>query len=681
MVQMTFIETFGKFHPVLLHLPIGILVYAYIHLGFDLFILKKKKAVDITFALAIGAIAAILSGISGYLLSENGDYAGELLDWHKWLGIGTAIGSVILFIYYRKSKGRHLFFGLFSAFILLMTLTGHYGGSITHGEGFLLPSTPSDIENSGFTEIGKANVFIDVVMPITKRKCQSCHNPKKTKGELLLNSLEGWKKGGKTGAFITPGDVDNSQVLIGIHLPLSDKKHMPPSGKLQLELEEIQFIEWWIASMKSYDDKVEEFTPPAHIMQFITKRLETQLINAPLIEDRSITSLQRDGVPVARISKDKPWIAVSYERGKRAANSDLKKLMRFKENVRELYLSDTELNDQLISQLNDFVNLKVLDVSLNPVTTEGIKKMKNLKDLESLNLYGTEVDAEMLVYISNFPALQDLYLWKTKVESADLVEVDLPENLNVNIGQNLDVFGKVQLLSPAFENEKMIFQDSITVNLTHVAGNAIIFYTLDGGIPNEGSQVYNKPIVLKNTQEVKAMAKMDGWENSEVISKSFLKSTILPQECDIIPPPSDRYKADGNITLIDSEKGSVQFSDGKWLGFSAQDVTIDLDLGAEKEVHTISLGSLRDYASYIFNPIGISVLASSNGVDYNEISRKKYAQITQPEDILIKDYVLDLQDVKTRYIKIEIIAQKKNPSWHPDPGADSWLFLDEVIID
>ena len=90
---MTLIDIFGKFHPVLLHLPIGIFVYAYLHLGFDLFFSKRNKAVDITFALAIGLIAAVLSSISGYLLSENGDYAGKLVNWHKWLGAVEFVGE------------------------------------------------------------------------------------------------------------------------------------------------------------------------------------------------------------------------------------------------------------------------------------------------------------------------------------------------------------------------------------------------------------------------------------------------------------------------------------------------------------------------------------------------------------------------------------------------------------
>jgi uncharacterized membrane protein len=681
MVQMTLIDTFGKFHPVLLHLPIGILIYAYLHLGFDLFILKKKKAVDITFALAIGVTTAVLSCISGYLLSENGDYGGDILDWHKWLGIGTAIGSVLLFITYRKSGGRNVFYGLFTVFMILLTVTGHYGGSLTHGEGFLLPSAQESETNSGFTEIPQANIFVDVAFPISKRKCQSCHNPKKKKGKLLLNTLEGWKKGGKTGDFIVPGDTENSLVLSRIHLPLSEKKHMPPSGKMQLDTDEIRFIEWWISSMKTYDDKVEDLSPPPHIMKFITQRLEAQLINAPLIDDGSIASLRKDGIPVTRISKDKPWIAVSYPRGRKVKKSDFQKLRKYNENVRQLILSDSGLNDNSLTQLNDFVNLKSLDISLNSVSSDGIKKLQGLTSLESLNLYGTEVDRGVLQIVSSFPALIRLYLWKTNVENADVIALKLPENLEINIGQNLDVFGEVQLLPPDFETEKVIFQDSILISLAHVAGNAKIYYTLNGDLPNENTQLYSKPIVLKNTIEVKAMAKMDGWENSAVVTKSFLKSTSLPQACDINPPPSDRYKAEGNLTLIDSEKGSEQFSDGKWLGFSAQDVTIALDLGKEKEIRTISFGSLRDYQSYIFNPIGVSVLSSSNGIDYTEISRKKYAQITQPEEILITDYVLDLPETNTRYLKIEIIAQKKNPDWHPDPGADSWLFLDEIIID
>ena len=152
-------DIIGRFHPLLLHLPIGVFIYAFLHLGFDLFVKKKNKPVDITFALAIGALSAVLSSVSGYMLSLNGEYEGSLLDWHQWLGFGTALASIVLFLVYRRMKSQHQFFGLFTAFVILLIATGHYGGSLTHGEDFLSMDNEMEDEVVYDGDVSEAIVF------------------------------------------------------------------------------------------------------------------------------------------------------------------------------------------------------------------------------------------------------------------------------------------------------------------------------------------------------------------------------------------------------------------------------------------------------------------------------------------------------------------------------------------
>jgi len=206
-------EFIGRFHPLLLHLPIGILIYAYLHFSYNFFF-EKRKSLDLSFALGLGAIASIISALSGYWLSSHGGYEGDLVFYHKWLGIGVAIGSVILFWRYQPKQRSSFFFVLFTIFMALLAVTGHYGGSITHGEGFLTTSSISTIATpAAITNVDSASAFHDLVLPIIERKCVSCHNPKKKKGGLLLDTEEGWKLGGKTGKFVVAGNVTESLML------------------------------------------------------------------------------------------------------------------------------------------------------------------------------------------------------------------------------------------------------------------------------------------------------------------------------------------------------------------------------------------------------------------------------------------------------------------------------------
>lgn len=675
------LDIFGNLHPVLLHLPIGVLIYGYLHFTYDVIFKKKKEPVDLSFVLGVGAVAAILSTISGLLLSRSADYSGELLEWHKWLGIGTACISIFIFYFYKYSKGKGRFYLSFSILIVLLVVTGHYGGSITHGEGFLLPEDQANYSSTTLKDPLEAHVFNDLVMPIAKEKCNSCHNARKKKGKLLLTTLEGWKNGGKSGGFIVTNDRLNSLMFKRLHLPKEEKKHMPPSGKKQLDSDELEFLDWWINSVKTYEERVEELDPPAPVLAYIQRKLTRQFIDVPKIEASDILKLQNEGIPVSRISNSEPWLSVDFEGGSKVQISHLKKLLKFKENIRQIDLSNTGIGDNDLRTVNKFENLRSINLSLNAISSQGIRNLKDLKSLERLNLYGTSVDKSVLEFISNFPALKSIYLWQTKVEAKDLSSINLNEAIEVNVGPDLELFSDAQVMPPTFENEKMIFQDSISVGLQHFSKNARIYYTTNGQNPTEASNLYRNPFVLHNTHEVKVLATMDGWKNSVVTSKSFLKTSHLPVACTTNPAPNEKYSGAGDSTLINLEKGSEQFSDGRWLGFYGEDVSITLDLGETKKVKAIAFGSLSDYKSYIFNPIGIKIYGSKEKDDLLELTSKKYPPLAKPEDAKIRDYIVDVPNAEVRFLRLHFTALKQNPEWHSAPGADCWLFLDEIIID
>jgi len=283
--------------------------------------------------------------------------------------------------------------------------------------------------------------------------------------------------------------------------------------------------------------------------------------------------------------------------------------------------------------------------------------------------------------VINFPKLKDLYLWQTQVTKSDLKQADLPVGLNVNIGQDLTMFGDIQFSPPTIDSKIQIFKDTMEVILNHASKKAKIYYTLNGEIPDSNSTLYINPIIIDKTAELKVMARMSGWTDSDVVEKSFFRSSNIPVTCNISPPPSEKYKGDGNNTIINGIKGTEKFADGNWLGFSGVDVSITLDIGAEKTLKSVSFGALRDFGSYIFTPIGAKIITSQDGITFNKIKEETYAQITQPENNRVVDYIISFPEVNLRYVKLDLIGQKKNPSWHSDPGADSWLFLDEVVLE
>ncbi|WP_258862512.1 DUF2231 domain-containing protein [Sphingobacterium spiritivorum] len=104
---MIFIEELlsftGRWHPVLVHLPIGMLFLAFIIAVFARFERYRYLSSAIPFSLLFGAGAAILTCITGYLLSLDGGYDTSVLSFHQWLGIAVAVLSLWTYTLYRSA--------------------------------------------------------------------------------------------------------------------------------------------------------------------------------------------------------------------------------------------------------------------------------------------------------------------------------------------------------------------------------------------------------------------------------------------------------------------------------------------------------------------------------------------------------------------------------------------------
>ena len=93
---MNLMINISRLHPLLVHLPIGIMFFAAF-----LFVVKKWKGTtaydsSIFLALLLSFGSAIFSAITGWLLSHEGGYDGNILFWHQWLGLATTFGIFLL---------------------------------------------------------------------------------------------------------------------------------------------------------------------------------------------------------------------------------------------------------------------------------------------------------------------------------------------------------------------------------------------------------------------------------------------------------------------------------------------------------------------------------------------------------------------------------------------------------
>ena len=89
--------------------------------------------------------------------------------------------------------------------------------------------------------------FVRDIQPLLETRCLECHNPKKVKGKLLMDTLAHLIKGGEKGAAVVAGQPDKSELMKRISLPKGDDDIMPPKGDA-LTPAQTGMLKQWIAS-------------------------------------------------------------------------------------------------------------------------------------------------------------------------------------------------------------------------------------------------------------------------------------------------------------------------------------------------------------------------------------------------------------------------------------------------
>ncbi|GAB4000226.1 hypothetical protein GCM10028807_52570 [Spirosoma daeguense] len=248
----------------------------------------------VTAMLWIGTISAVVSVILGLVLKSQEDYEGSTVTIHQWSGIAT-MALAILTILALRSERIALYRSLLITTVLGVTLAGHYGALLTHGEDYLtsvLPGNKPAIPAGGETNFAFASVNANQpltdkqvqdlnieVRTILAHNCYSCHSATKTKGELRLDSKDNIFKGGEHGAVLKPGHPEDSEMIRRIMLPADDKEAMPTKGK-RLTEKEVALLSFWIKAGAPWPDgpekslyRVAELAPRLPVLPAATAEL------------------------------------------------------------------------------------------------------------------------------------------------------------------------------------------------------------------------------------------------------------------------------------------------------------------------------------------------------------------------------------------------------------------------
>lgn len=245
-----------------------------------------------------------------------------------------------------------------------------------------------------------------------------------------------------------------------------------------------------------------------------------------------------------------------------------------------------------------------------------------------------------------------------------------------------DVFvksGTIQLTPPTYTVDSVFFNKSATLALNFRYPDAIIKYTTDGSEVTNTSSIYEKPITISKTLEIRAKVFHNNFvESNEITIKATkIKHDISDAIISVYPPPAKEYYGTGASTLVDLRKGTSKIRNvDTWLGFNASEAVIKTEFAKSLKISNITLSSFTSQGGWIFSPYMVSVFSGTEQV--GQYSNK---DADKKEETGMKMIEIPIEPKEYKSLKIVVHNLEKMPDWHPNKGNLPWFFIDEMIVE
>ena len=470
-----FINFVGRFHPLIIHMPIGLISLALIIEVASFFkgfaYLQKSQ----NFVLWLCLLSGIVATLFGYFLMAAEDFTGHAMDMHLYFGLAVVVCS--LFALISSVKGRLRFQRLWvGASMFACAAAGHFGGAMVHSPEYLTEHAPAalvplldiGLNPGGESEeatpsrevpVGEQLVYENFIAPMMAATCNECHDANKTKGKLRTDTHEFLLAGAEGSDFTTvdPENAEESELVFRSELPRDDDEAMPPDGD-PLTTEELQILRAWIDAGATQELTVADLGAEMGAPAVTLVALYTDSEEAPVAG--KVTSLsvwdtlepeeqaQRlDDVKAAAeiyrfsvmpISAEDDRLRINVINASREfGDEQLALLEPVAERIVWLDLARSQITDAGMGTIGGMSNLERLHLENTAVSDDGIAELTGLSNLEYLNLYNTKVGNGIFDTFATLPRLRKAYVWQTEVEAGAARSFEDSVNLEVNTGIEL----------------------------------------------------------------------------------------------------------------------------------------------------------------------------------------------------------------------------------------------------
>ncbi len=675
----------GRLHPLVLHLPIGFLIFLAMMFFFRNQIEKKSFQQMVGIGLLITSFFASVAALFGFFLSLQDDYGSSILTQHKATGVILSWFCYLLVQVQSNNGTRKILYGLGGVTLVLLVFVGHTGAILTHGQNFVFAPITEKEELTA----DNASVYEFAVQPILDQKCFSCHNETKAKGGLVMTSIDKFKEGGKNGKAFVEGSPHDSRMVKAFYLPMSHDEHMPPDGKPQLTPLEISTIEAWISSGADFEKKLSQFAD-GDSLKFIVASFAATKTERPAVEKHYsfdaaspdvIEDLNTPFRSVFPLYRESPALQADFFLKESFDPKFLSELKKVSNQLVILNLSKMPVTNNELDIIASFPNLEILNLNFTTIDGIGLASLTRLQNLQSLSLAGTPVTSADLEPVLSLPNLSHLYAWNTKLSENERESLSkkFPQ---VEIIGNLFTENEIMRLDkPRVENDGVVGKGEL-ISLKHSMPGVVIRISRDGSEPDSTkSELYENGFALNESVVLKAKACKDGWYCSDVLTQSCFVEGMDPAKVELLSPADKQYPGSGAAGLHDRQKGFADIlKEPSWLGYRETPFETVFDFGKSTGVKSVVISHARNIGGFVFPPQEVQVWGGETRSDMQLIADVKPSQPTGYASTGVVPLSVSLPASSYRYYKLVAKPVEKLPSWHNSKGERGWFFVDEVFF-
>ena len=247
-----------------------------------------------------------------------------------------------------------------------------------------------------------------------------------------------------------------------------------------------------------------------------------------------------------------------------------------------------------------------------------------------------------------------------------------------DVARELQQFEYLPFIEPVTDEE-----GHAAIALRTVFADKEIHYTTDGKQVTTFDALYEAPIRLERPCLVKAacfneMGEAVGAERYFFYHKGLSRLKQLNSPAGNYRP---EYSGGGDGALLDGVLGTDDYRDGHWQGFYGTDADLEIDLGKYQKVNGLNIGFLVNAYDWILRPNTVEVYSSGDGKNY-----RLFKTFTLTTDVALQGNFTFREhfatpNLNTRYLRVVVKNPGKLPEGLPGSGYDSWIFMDEIVVE